>query len=63
MPFSVLTYYAANAVQNKNLIDRMKFTKYFFVGRLTAFAVLSFIDTLNNKTIKKFDTLNLHLLL
>lgn len=59
MPFSVLTYYATTAVQNKNLLQRMRFTKYFYIGRVTAFASLSFINSCNTNT---FDTLNLHLL-
>lgn len=36
MPFSILTYYATTAVQNKNLFCRMNFVKNFLILRLFA---------------------------
>jgi len=50
MPFSVLTYFATMAVQNKNLIERMKFVKYFFAARVTTIVVLGWIDNYPIKT-------------
>jgi len=49
MPLSVLTYIATIAVQNKNLIERMKFVKYFFVARVSSIALLALIDTYSYK--------------
>lgn len=49
MPLSVLTYIATIAVQNKNLIERMKFVKYFFVARVSSIALLALIDTYSCK--------------
>jgi hypothetical protein len=63
MPFSVLTYFATMAVQNKNLIERMKFVKYFFAARVSTILFLGWIENYSNKTNMALDKSNLHLLL
>jgi hypothetical protein len=44
MPFSILAYFGAISVQNKNLIQRMNFVSNLFTFRIISLGFLGWFD-------------------